>query len=197
MHYPLNYATNNGVWFVWNPETREGGQGVFYPESNTRVAGVEDGLSSTIAFAEVKAFNPYYRNIGMDAGMLASIPTVADICGLGGDFKSSSGHTEWIDGRSHQTGFTTTFAPNSKVICTENGTEFDRVDWTNQQEGKSTTVPTFAAVTARSYHPEGVNVVLLDGSTHYVRNNIHIGVWRAYSTRNGKEIIPNDAQLSQ
>ena len=201
IHYPLNYATNNGVWFVWDPASREGGQGAFFPESNLPIAKVRDGLSQTIAFAEIKAFNPYYRNAAMDAAALGTIPTVSEICagggGLGGQFKDSSGHTEWIDGRTHQTGFTTVYAPNTKVICTESGAEFDTIDWTNQQEGKSDTVPTFAAVTSRSYHPDGVNIVMLDGSVHHINDTIHIGVWRALSTRDGEEIIPNDAQLSQ
>ena len=61
------------------------------------------------------------------------------------------------------------------------------VDGTNQQEGKSPTTPTYAAVTSRSHHSEGVNVALLDGSTHFVPNNIDIRVWRAYATRSGGE----------
>ena len=196
-NYPLNYATNNGVWFVWDPATGEGGEGAFYPNSNLTAERIIDGMSHTIAFAEVRAYNPYYRNAGLGASGLTAIPTDEEICTLGGDFKSSSGHTEWIDGRTHQAGFTTVFTPNMPVRCTNGGVDYDRVDWTNQQEGKSATAPTYAAVTSRSYHPDGVNVVMLDGSARYLRDTINLGVWRALSTRRGGETLPNDAQLNQ
>ena len=191
-HYPLNYAMNLGVWFVWDPATGQGGEGAFYPESNLRASEFRDGLSYTLCAAEVKAWTPYYRNAGLaaDPGIPA---TPSDVCGLGGDFKSNSGHTEWVDGRAHQVGFTSTFRPNTEVLCDDNGTTYD-VDWTNQQEGKSTTAATYAAVTARSYHEGGVNVALMDGSVRWFGDDISLGVWQAYSTRDGGEIIPSDDQ---
>lgn len=69
-----------------------------------------------------------------------------------------------------------------------NGVEFD-VDWTNQREGTGT-VPTWAAITARSYHSGKVHVLLMDGSVRSVDDTINLGVWRALSTRAGKEILP-------
>ncbi|HYW81255.1 MAG TPA: DUF1559 domain-containing protein [Thermoguttaceae bacterium] len=191
-HYPLNYAMNLGVWFVWDPATRRGGEGAFYPESNLRAAEFRDGLSYTLCAAEVKAWNPYYRNAGLaaDPGMPAA---PSDVCGLGGDFKSNSGHTEWVDGRAHQVGFTSTFRPNTQVLCNNAGTTYD-VDWTNQQEGKSTTAATYAAVTARSYHTGGVNTAMMDGSVRWFADDVSLGVWQAYSTRDGGEIIPSEGQ---
>jgi hypothetical protein len=109
------------------------------------------------------------------------------VCSLGGDFKADTGHTEWVDGRAHQTGFTTVFTPNSKVMC-DLGGQFD-VDWNNMQEGKSTTAPTFAAVTSRSYHANGVMAMMMDGSVHFLPNTIEIGVWRALATRDGGETV--------
>jgi prepilin-type processing-associated H-X9-DG protein len=37
---------------------------------------------------------------------------------------------------------------------------------------------------ARSPHPGGVNVVMCDGSNHFIADSIDINVWRAYATRN-------------
>ena len=34
--YPLNYAVNLGTWFVWDPTTGNGGNGMFYPGSKLR-----------------------------------------------------------------------------------------------------------------------------------------------------------------
>ena len=62
------------------------------------------------------------------------------------------------------------------------------VDWTNQQEGKSATVVTYAAVTARSYHSGVVNTVMMDGSVHAVADSIQLDVWRGMATRAGGEV---------
>ncbi len=190
-HYPLNYVVNMGTWFIYDPTTGQGGNGVFSPDSRTKAAGIIDGLSFTLCATEVKAWNPYYRNAAQ-AGPLA-VPAVSDISTLGGDFKTNSGHTAWIDGRVHQTGFTTTFPPNMEVPSVEGGTAYD-VDWTNQQEGKSTNVPTYAAVTARSYHGGGVNTSLMDGSVRWFADDVDPDVWQAFSTRDGEELIPPDDQ---
>jgi prepilin-type processing-associated H-X9-DG protein len=40
-----------------------------------------------------------------------------------------------------------------------------------------------------SYHPGGVNVMLGDGSTRFIKETIALSVWRALSTRNGGEIV--------
>ena len=185
-HFPLNYVVNLGTWFVFNPATREGGEGAFRPIEPLRPANIGDGLSNTLGLAECKGYNAYYRNAG-NASLSQPMPTSpASLCSLGGEFKTDSGHTEWVDGRAHQTGFTTIFPPNTKTICNVGGVNYD-VDWNNQQEGKSTSVPTFAAVTARSYHANGIMAVLMDGSVQFMANSIDLGVWRALSTRDGGE----------
>ncbi|MEX0824690.1 MAG: DUF1559 domain-containing protein [Pirellulaceae bacterium] len=186
-HYPLNYGANAGRFFVYNPANGDVGDGTFAANRYLKFRDCIDGLSNTMAFAEVKAYNAYFRNAALGPGQ--SAPNVpADVCSLGGDFKSNSGHTEWVDGRVHQVGVTTTFPPNTEVLCNVGGQEYD-VDWTNQQEGKSTTEPTYAVVTARSYHPGGVQVVMMDGSTQFMSESIDRGVWQAISTRNGREVF--------
>jgi len=95
-----------------------------------------------------------------------------------------------VDGRSHQAGFTTVFPPNAVVkpswAVDADNNRYD-VDWSNMQEGKSTTVKTFAAVTSRSYHPGVVVVSMMDGSTRAMTNSVDLQVWRAASTREGEE----------
>jgi len=182
-HYPINYGANMGVWFVFDPVTGMGGEGMFYPNSRIAPGAVPDGLSNTICFAEVKAWNPYFRNAALAD---PSIPSPNSVAGLGGQFKTQSGHTEWVDGRAHQSGFTAAFRPNTRVPYRTGGFDYD-IDWTNMQEGKSTTTKTYAAVTSRSYHSLGVQVVMMDGSTHFIQDGINVGVWRALATRAGGE----------
>lgn len=189
-HFPVNYGMNVGTWLVFDPQGQRQGDGVFHMgRRGVRPSSVADGLSFTLCAAEVKAWNPYFRNAGISGIM--GYPEIADIPSLGGDFKDSSGHTEWVDGRAHQTGFTTTFPPNTEVLATVDGVTYD-VDWTNQQEGRHATAVTYAAVTARSHHKGGVNAVLMDGSVRWFSDDVHIGVWRAYSTRAGGEFLPPD-----
>lgn len=197
-HYPCNYAVNLGPFFVWDPATKQGGVGAAYPNSKLRGSNFSDGTSSTLAFSEVKAWQPYFRNTNSAA---PTITSTADVCTLGtggsATFQADSGHTEWVDGRSHHVGFTTTFRPNQKVLCTVSGVEYD-VDWNNHQEGLNLVAatpdlsPTYAAVTARSYFAGAVNVSMCDGSVRAVRNEIDLGVWQALSSRNGKDIIPDE-----
>ncbi len=189
-HYPLSYAYNAGVWFVYDPNDRTVGEGMFTAGRARRFRDCLDGLSNTLAFAEVKAWNPYYRDLAA-SGELPMPNQVSDLCLLGGDFKQDTGHTEWVDGRAHQSGFTTTFAPNTKVLCEVSGIQYD-VDFTNFREGKSfsgTPIPrTYAAVTSRSHHAGGVGVALMDGSVHFITESIDLQLWQNLSTRAGREL---------
>ena len=69
-HYPLNYAFNAGPWFVHDANNGDVGDGIFTAGRFLRFRDCLDGLSSTLAFAEVKAWNPYYR----DAAVAGRIP---------------------------------------------------------------------------------------------------------------------------
>ena len=193
--YPHNYGVNMGLWLIYDAASNKGGPGCFYPNARLSTADITDGLSKTLMAAEVKAFTPYLRDAG--ATTVPPMPTdPAAICPLGGkpklgpDFMSNTGHTEWGEGTTHQTGFTTTFAPNTVVPCVQNGQTFD-IDFSNMSEGGSTTVPTFAAVTSRSYHGGVVNASFMDGSTHTIPDTIELSVWQALSTRNGHETVSN------
>jgi len=188
IHYPLNYVMNMGVWFVYNANNDRIGDGMFGPNQFLGQGDVLDGTSNTLCAAEVKAYTAYYRDSG---SVPPTIPADSSaLCGVG-SFKSNSGHTEWVDGRVHQTGFTAVFTPNTEVACVESGITYD-IDWTSFREGKSpgppSANPTFAAVTARSYHPGIVNVVLMDGSVRPVSQDVTLTVWRALATRAGGEV---------
>lgn len=185
IHYPINYGFNAGGWFTWSNSSRQIGSGVFHPNRGMRFADIADGTSNTLACSEVKTFTPYFRD--GDAAS-AAVPSPTGISGLGGSFKTNSGHTEWIDGRVHQTGFTTVFPPNTVVPHSSGGIAYD-VDFTNCREEKSCSGDTYAAVTSRSHHSGIVNSLLCDGSTRSISDTIDLGVWRSLGTREGYEAL--------
>ena len=45
-----------------------------------------------------------------------------------------------------------------------------------------------AAVTARSYHPGGVNALFADGSVKFIVSSIQGKTWRALGTIRGSEV---------
>lgn len=186
-HYPANYAFNMGSWLVYDAVNRSGGDGAFPVGAQLRRKAFTDGLSNTLAMSEVKAWNPYLRDGHNPAAALAPPPAApADVVLLGGTLKKDSGHTEWVDGRVHQTGFTTTFPPNT--IVPDAMGAYD-IDFTSSREGTTLDQITYAVVTSRSYHSGLVNVLLMDGSARAVPNVIPQTLWRALGTRAGGEVI--------
>ncbi len=187
-HYPLSYAANMGEWFVYSPATRGTGSGLFLVNGRNSFSTISDGLSNTVAFAEVKGWTPYLRD-GGNPSAIGTTPPLSpnDIAGLGGSFKSNSGHTEWVDSRVHQSGFTMTFRPNTKVPYTDAGKLYD-IDFNSSREGKTTTNITYAAVTSRSYHIGGVQIGLADGSVRFLSESLSLPIWRALGTPNGGEV---------
>jgi len=186
IHYPLNYGFNGGTWQVFNPQTRRGGDGAFYPNSKLTLASFKDGSTNTLAFAEIKAYTPYLRDGGAGPARIPSDPS--QISGLGGSFKTETGHTEWVDGRVHQTGFTTVFGPNTFVEHIVGDISYD-IDYTSCREDKSCNSPVRAAVTARSYHQGIVNALLMDGSVRAISENIDLRTWRNLSARADGNVI--------
>jgi prepilin-type processing-associated H-X9-DG protein len=189
-HYPVTYAANMGTWFVYDPNSGVGsGEAAFPVNQGIRMTHIYDGTSNTVGFAEVKAFTPYLRDSGNPNGLNVPPPTPTQIPGFGGNFRSDSGHTEWVDARVHQTGYTHTFTPNTKVLHSVGGVTYD-IDFTSSREGSTTNRITYAAVTSRSYHTGGlVNVLMMDGSVRSVSQNIQPQIWWALGTRNGGELV--------
>ena len=50
-------------------------------------------------------------------------------------------------------------------------------------------------ITARSRHPNGVNVLMMDGSVRLLGNSVTASVWQSIGTRAGREVDENDANL--
>ena len=198
-YFPPNYAFNGGTWLLFTPASTilaDGGtpgDGAFAPNSRFTSAGFRDGLSNTLCFSEVKTYTPIRSN---DAAPTSSVlPTLAVVASYGSGAFSTQAHREWVDGKIHETGFTTTFPPNATVLIPNAaGATPAFIDGNYvscKERGTSATCagkPTYAAVTSRSYHTGIVNSVMMDGSARSISNNININTWRALGTRAGGEV---------
>ncbi|WP_165244919.1 DUF1559 domain-containing protein [Paludisphaera soli] len=191
-YYPNNYCFNQGTWFIYDPPSDAAGDGAFEPNRAYKAAAFTDGLSNTLGMSEAKAFQPNYWDGGNPStlGVAAPVAPSGLASFLGGTF-DSNGHTEWVEGDVHEVGFTTTFTPNARVEALVGGVPFD-VDYTSMRDGESTTLPTYAAVTARSFHPGGVSTLMMDGSVRAVKSTINPQVWRGLGTRAGGETLSSD-----
>lgn len=194
-----NYGFCMGDWFVWGGFGGPKNRSAFGPNQSRKWADFRDGTSQTLLAAEVRLQQDYYRDCGGLAMVndARSVPgpeadpyTVApEYLGSGSCALKGSGHTEWGDGAVHQAGFTTAWTPNREVLGTP-GRQID-LDLTGKREKQGG--PTFAAITSRSYHPGGVNVLMGDGSVKFIKDSISGATWRGLGTVAGGEAISSDA----
>jgi prepilin-type N-terminal cleavage/methylation domain-containing protein/prepilin-type processing-associated H-X9-DG protein len=188
INYPINYSVNHGTWLAFDPNTGRWGDGAFGINARMTFGDIADGLSNTLAFGEVKAYQPALRNSGVPVG--ANVPppaSPAEVVAYGGSFATDWSHTEWVNGEVLQTGMTTAFPPNTVIPYTQDGQTYD-VDFTCQRLGNSTTIRTYLVVTSRSYHSGGLNASFMDGSVKFVANAVAQATWRALGTRDGGEV---------
>src|SRR5207244_13566648 len=89
--------------------------------------------------------------------------------GLGAFDPTRFTHAEWVDGKVHETGFTTCFPPNTLVAYASGGATYD-VDFVSA--GETSRGDRYAAVTSRSYHPGLVNTLIMDGSCRSVSSSV-------------------------
>jgi prepilin-type processing-associated H-X9-DG protein len=191
-----NYGWCLGDWYVW------GGFGSSVPNRTAlgpnrarRFSEITDGLSQTVLAAEVKTNQKHLMPDSLatikdpnaipdaNADPYAAVPEY-----LSSNAVDVGGHISWADGSVSQTGFTTAWPPN-KVTLGGPGRAAD-IDMLARDEGAGG--PTFAAHTARSYHPGGVNALFVDGSVHFIKSTINGQAWRALGTVAGGEVLSAD-----
>lgn len=185
-HYPISFGANRGTWFVWDPATQANGDGAFGVNTKYSAASFTDGMSNTIGLSEIKAFQPVYNKSNTATTVGSPIPATPDAAAaMCAGTLSANGHTEWVDGKIHETSFTGAFAPNTEII--KDNVDVDFVSVTEQ--APTSTLATHAAVVSRSYHVGIVNSLLMDGSVRSISENISTLVWRALISRNGGEVV--------
>ncbi len=186
---PTNYGFKIGTWLGLDLQTARGGDGVFGYNMRHSFAAITDGLSHSLCAADVKTFTPALLDGGQPATPFATPPdTPSQVASYGGTFDKDYCHTQWVTGRTLQSGLTTTFPPNTFVAYTSGGVTHD-IDFTSARVSPTAPRHGYRVVTARSYHPGGVNALLLDGSVRFVSSIVSQPTWRALGTRDGGEVV--------
>lgn len=207
--FGASYGWCLGDWYVAPPmfslTPMPRPKGAFYVNSSVRLNSILDGTGKTMLASEVKINQPFavcqgqvlidvnnqpspyddpnavapYRDpcVGVvtDPDLPPGAPTPPDI-----------GHSEWFDGRCHHSSFTTAWPPNFPTHRFLE-TTLEDVDMIGYMEHQAFERPSVAAITSRSYHDHGVNVLLADGSVRACSNVIDGYVWRALGTIAGGE----------
>ena len=190
---PTSYGANAGTWFIWDPKSNASGDGAFGVNKGVRFAELTDGLSNTLAMAEVKTFVAVLRDGNNPSAANAAPPAnAAATVSLGGTVTPDVCHTQWVNGLIIHSGMSTALTPNTRVMATQGGLPTD-VNFTTSRLGLTTTQLTYVVITARSYHPGGINAGMADGSVRFFKDSIAQASWRALGTRSGGEVVSADA----
>lgn len=184
-NYVANAGTGTGTYYDFRYPT----DGVVWYGSKIKRKDVTDGTSSTVFFAEalrgtgVDSYDPNDfdpRRSWMAMGCTTSPaadrpganPALTDgLCMLTAPGMTWRGdrNLSWIGGPGHRSVFNSYLMPNDAMLdCGTYG---------------------IGRFKASSGHTGGVNMVLGDGSVHFVKNHIDHDVWRALTTRGDREVI--------
>jgi prepilin-type N-terminal cleavage/methylation domain-containing protein/prepilin-type processing-associated H-X9-DG protein len=194
-----NYGWNVGDWYVYGGPAGPLNRSAFQANASRPLAAFTDGLSQSLLAAEVKAYTVAYHDcpsavpsglasptaLPNPSTLLGVVKSAATSCG-----RSSAGHVRWVNGNAFFDGFTTALTPNTRTLATPSA---NAVDSDFESEDEDDGGPTYAAVTARSYHPGGVNALAGDGSVKFIKNSVNWTTWRALGTIGGGEVVSADS----
>jgi prepilin-type processing-associated H-X9-DG protein len=168
-----------------------------------RIASFSDGLSNSLAASEgyighlqaracynspnaPPGFTP--TTVPAPAASVAALGTLLNACSGSSRFGQAAGHTRWTNGGVYYSGITTAVPPNTKVIPSGWTQPFDWVSIDENNGG-----PTYASLSASSYHSGGVNALMSDGSVRFTKDTTNAATWRALGTIAGGEVISSDS----
>jgi prepilin-type processing-associated H-X9-DG protein len=190
----VNYCHSRGdsITQIRQKKTR----GMFGTFSKIKMSNVVDGTSNTAAFSEHTIYMSRRKMKGGVSGPMGGLDTNPGSCFLrinadGTIQETMSSHYDlrgrtWSGGWPIVQGFTTVLAPNGPRCAP------DRGEWQ------------WGVLPPDSYHPGGVNLCMVDGSTQFIIDSIDTGntalpevtsgpspygVWGALGSKDGTEAV--------
>jgi prepilin-type N-terminal cleavage/methylation domain-containing protein/prepilin-type processing-associated H-X9-DG protein len=188
---PTELSLQNGAMIDVGMPVSAGGCGTIGPRT---IAAITDGTSNTIMWAE---------------------RCQTKLNDITGEFECKGW---WVDAEFGDTSISSFYPPNVPSLPGyATGTNYKNPDGC---DGHSEGGTSYAAISAQSLHPGGVNVVFCDGSVHFIKNSINSwnynppnmnrnpgsttapcfpvsasgqGVWQSLSTVAGGEVISSDS----
>lgn len=160
----------------------EAGSGAFVFGRQMPYAEVVDGLSNTLAFSEkpigsgaspaspFRDWADHKRGLSLTYSADQWRASCAALTPTKRDWRADSGFT-WLLGGAMYTDFFVAGSPNELIP--------DCGNWHISGTG---------LFSARSYHPQGVNAAMLDGSVRWFQSSTALAVWRGLGTRAGGEL---------
>ena len=170
----INYMANKGSGHVWADPNQQ--NGVFIYLKSLRMKDITDGSSNTAAFSERVLTDGNNGLVSPEADVFLGMSDPAtpdeaiqmceaiDITDLAHQFPLFMG-APWMNG---QHTYLHVNVPNTRSCGF---------------------YPTKATMPPSSRHTGGVHVLLCDGATRFVSENIDLKTWRAVGTRAGKEPV--------
>ena len=194
---PNNYVFCEGTNIGYGGGiTRTDQNGMFNMEVPVRISDIFDGTSSTIAMSENVAagnisgtvdYSKIKQQVALPGGFALSFPSKASIdtwsaaCNASASDGGNNGNYNgrwWHRGLHGMTLFNTLLTPNALVSnCSANCSGCD-------PDGPS-------MMPARSRHTGGVHVLMGDGATRFLNNNIDYNTYWAIGSRNDKRVPGN------
>ena len=183
-NYVCNVGTGMSSAGVYNGDYVSG-DGVFLLTNPITFNNITDGLSNTAAMSEAllgdgqgPLTGSAPNNVNREALVLSgSTQTTPPTCGAGATggavWSGVYNGNAWINGGYWATDYNHYYPPNSP-----------NCDCLN-------TANNYGLKAARSMHFGGVNMMLCDGSVHFVSNGVNPNTWLALGTRAGGEVVGN------
>jgi prepilin-type N-terminal cleavage/methylation domain-containing protein/prepilin-type processing-associated H-X9-DG protein len=187
-----NYTANQQTWacdlsenFPSTDAPGEVPHGIFYYNSSVAAARVTDGLSNTAYFSEKIRGNgtPNPKTdlliFPNQTSLLATFQACTSLNVLAAPPLTSRQGMSWVMGEMCCTLYNHV-APPHQTSCAAPNFPGNMANMAMQ-------------VSPTSLHPGGVNVLMGDGSSRFVKTSIDVQTWRNIGTRDGGEVISADS----
>jgi prepilin-type N-terminal cleavage/methylation domain-containing protein/prepilin-type processing-associated H-X9-DG protein len=193
-----NYPLSTGTTYPVSPRNPSGipVTGVFFENSNVRLADITDGSSQTVCISEtiiseggpdvwdgVSPTNGFVLTRGNDnlfnGPELTDYPTQCSGAGL--KLQQTRG-SRWLYGAPGHSMYNHMRTPNDRNVDCRGG-----IPHSNKTDALWRVLS--HNVTAHSRHSGGVNALFCDGHVRFISNEINLATWQSLGSRNGGEVI--------